>query len=505
MIIRTKVRPKEQTLFSRYFGDLKHSIVSIQSDTQEEAEERKMDEKQSTMSVISCEKIFVQTIINPSLRRLRKNTTEVFFADMNNAQKYRIRAFVEYEKLALKIIKGIDLQPIIEGLDKNESLKIYEEILSEGFINWMREEKPITEIALHAIDPDTTVEAGTITSSSDFSGMEFPKEVLPMIEQHKLSAKEKNLIKYYYMVLLNSIVYPFFESTVYTILLNRNIYWALVRITKKMDPLFRDYWQNTGKIIKDYTYGEVDEFLYKELLEGMSDAGKKLVDENYYFNIASGILMNFSMHIRLFYELPKEGRNIVINEAVNLASKISKKIEADLKGVSANIFDKPEENEPILQEIYSYVRMFKFSQRVIEEILLKKGVHKEDWIFFFNLLRINLEVKYMDEIYQKYEHADLEFVNYTNSIAINYSLNSAKKLNPNMLELCTYALAYKMSVEKTEEEAELSSKYNELMKALRIKSRVNLDKNLMLDAQRKKGVAEKQIKLFCFLCENSTI
>lgn len=503
MIIRTKLRPKEQKMFNRYFGDLKHSIVPIESSTQEEEKERRMDEKTSTMTVISCEKLFVQAIINPSLKRLRKNTTEVFFAEMNNAQKYRIRAFIEYEKQAIRIIKGIDLQPIIEGFDKNERMKIYEELLSEGFINWMRKENPITEIALHVVDPDSTAEAGTITSSSDFSGMEFPEEIEPLIKRYKLSDREENLIKYYYMVILNAIVYPFFESTVYTVLINRNIYWALVRVARKMKPSFRDYWQNTGKIIKDYTYKEVDDFLYNELLEGMSDGGKKLVDENYYFNIASGILMNFSIHIRLFYDLKKEERNIVINEAVNLAYKISQKIEADLKGVGAEIFDEPRENEAVLQEIYSYVRMFKFSQRVIEELLLKNGVHKEDWIFFLNLLRINLEGKYMDEVYQKYEHADFAFVNYTNSIAKDYSLNSAKSINPNMLELCTYVLAYKMSLGVTEEEIALSSEYNKLMKALGIKSRVNIEKNFMIESQRKKGVAEKHIKLFCFLCEET--
>lgn len=502
MIIRSKLRPKEVNIFNRYFGDLKHSIASMEELTPKLAEQRKKDEEKSTLAVISCEKLFVQRITDETLKRLRKNTVEVFFGDMNRVQKFRMRAFVEFEKYAIQTITGQKLQTIIEGLEKEEVLLLYKELLTENFIKEMRKNGVQTEIELHVVDPDATAEAGNITSDNDFSCMEFPTEILTLIKKYEISEEEGNLLKYYYLVLLNALIYPFSESTAYIILLNRNLYWVLVRIIRKLDPQIRDYWQNTGIIIKDYVYHKIDPFLYSELLEGITEEGELLVKENYYYNIASGIVMNSSMHIRLFYELPKEKRNIVINEAVSLAIKINNRLEEDLKEISFDILNEPRQYESVLKEIFSYVRMFKFTHKKIEEILLKQGVAKADWIFFKNLLRVNYESQYMDTVWKAYEQPTSEFLYQINNIASNYSLNSASNVNPNMLELCKFVLAFKMADIKTPEEEKLCFEYKEIMRKLGIKCSFHLDKELMIEAQRKMGVKEKRINLFMFMFED---
>ena len=56
MLIRKKLRPKELNEFNRYFGDLKHSITSIEG-TSRQIQERIEDEKVSSQIILSSEKL----------------------------------------------------------------------------------------------------------------------------------------------------------------------------------------------------------------------------------------------------------------------------------------------------------------------------------------------------------------------------------------------------------------------------------------------------------------
>lgn len=86
-----------------------------------------------------------------------------------------------------------------------------------------------------------------------------------------------------------------------------------------------------------------------------------------------------------------------------------------------------------------------------------------------------------------------------NNLAVNYNLNSVATLNVNCTELCKYILAYSMAIkEKTEEEKALEEACDEFFAIIKIKTRVNIKKKIMLEAQRKHGVSEARINLFTF-------
>ncbi len=86
-----------------------------------------------------------------------------------------------------------------------------------------------------------------------------------------------------------------------------------------------------------------------------------------------------------------------------------------------------------------------------------------------------------------------------NNLAVKYNLNSVAMLNINFTELCRYILAYSMAIkEKTEEEKELEKACDDFFAIIKIKTRVNIKEEIMLEAQRKNGVSEGRINLFTF-------
>ena len=85
------------------------------------------------------------------------------------------------------------------------------------------------------------------------------------------------------------------------------------------------------------------------------------------------------------------------------------------------------------------------------------------------------------------------------NIALNYSLQSASSVNANLLELCKYKLAIQ---EKTEEEKAALKDIELLYKLMDVPFKAYLDKDLMIEAQRKKGISEWMINLFVFICED---
>ena len=103
MLIRKKLRPKELNEFNRYFGDLKHSITSIEG-TSRQIQERIEDEKVSSQIILSSEKLFIQDIKGEAVSRIHKNLLTNIYRDMNNVQRFMLRAFVELEKNTIPIV-----------------------------------------------------------------------------------------------------------------------------------------------------------------------------------------------------------------------------------------------------------------------------------------------------------------------------------------------------------------------------------------------------------------
>lgn len=335
--------------------------------------------------------------------------------------------------------------------------------------------------------------------------IKLPKQIQEKVYLLELVEGQINILKYYYLMVLDIILHPFFENTIYAIEQDRPLYWCIVSLLKKLDEHISDFWRERARVIleKYFDYIEGAEVLYNELFEGDKGHGKELLKENYYFNIATGVLMNSDIQIRFFYEMNKEEKNIVINQAVSFARRINTLLVKDLERISPEVFYHPREHETELEEIFTYLKMFRFTHRTLEEVMLKKGMSKKEWIYVKNLLRTVYEEEHMQRIEEQCLHHVNNYYTIISNIALNYSLQSASSVNANLLELCKYELAYKLAIqEKTEEEKAALKDIELLYKLMDVPFKAYLDKDLMIEAQRKKGISEWMINLFVFICED---
>lgn len=509
MLIKTKLRPKEQNEFNRYFGDLKHSITPIEG-TSRQIQERIEDEKVSSQIILSSEKLFIQDIKGEAVGRIHKNLLTNIYRDMNNVQRFMLRAFVELEKNTLPIVSNSQVGDFIQGLEDDEKVMIYNQLLD--FFKYFKDRESTGDTEVCVLAADSTSICGAITQSTDLRFIKLPKQIQEKVYLLELVEGQINILKYYYLMVLDIILHPFFENTIYAIEQDRPLYWCIVSLLKKLDEHISDFWRERARVIleKYFDYIEGAEVLYNELFEGDKGHGKELLKENYYFNIATGVLMNSDIQIRFFYEMNKEEKNIVINQAVSFARRINTLLVKDLERISPEVFYHPREHETELEEIFTYLKMFRFTHRTLEEVMLKKGMSKKEWIYVKNLLRTVYEEEHMQRIeehMQRIEEQCLHHVNnyYTiiSNIALNYSLQSASSVNANLLELCKYELAYKLAIqEKTEEEKAALKDIELLYKLMDVPFKAYLDKDLMIEAQRKKGISEWMINLFVFICED---
>lgn len=502
MLIKTKLRPKELNEFNRCFGDLKHSITPIEG-TSRQIQERIEDERVSSQIILSSEKLFIQDIKGEAVGRIHKNLLTNIYMDMNSVQRFMLRAFVELEKNTLPIVSNSQAGDFIQGLEDDEKVMIYNQLLD--FFKYFKDTEPTKDTEVCVLEVDSTSICGSITQNTNLSSIKLPIEVKKKVYLFELSDSQINMLKYYYLMVLDIILHPFFENTIYAIEQDRTLYWCIVSLLKKLDEHISDFWRERARIIleKYFEYNEGAEMLYNELFEGDKEHGKELLRENYYFNISTGVLMNSDIQIRFFYEMNKEEKNIVINQVVSFARRINTLLSKDLERISPEVFYHPREHETELEEIFTYLKMFRFTHRTLEEVMLKKGMSKKEWIYVKNLLRTVYEEEYMQRIEEQCLHHVNNYYTTISNIALNYSLQSASSVNANLLELCRYELAFKLaSQEKTEEEKAALKDIEFIYKLIDVPFKANLDKNLMIEAQRKKGVSEWMINLFVFICED---
>ena len=496
MLIKTKLRPKEQNEFNRYFGDLKHSITPIEG-TSRQIQERIEDEKVSSQIILSSEKLFIQDIKGEAVGRIHKNLLTNIYRDMNNVQRFMLRAFVELEKNTLPIVSNSQVGDFIQGLEDDEKVMIYNQLLD--FFKYFKDRESTGDTEVCVLAADSTSICGAITQSTDLRFIKLPKQIQEKVYLLELVEGQINILKYYYLMVLDIILHPFFENTIYAIEQDRPLYWCIVSLLKKLDEHISDFWRERARVIleKYFDYIEGAEVLYNELFEGDKGHGKELLKENYYFNIATGVLMNSDI------QMNKEEKNIVINQAVSFARRINTLLVKDLERISPEVFYHPREHETELEEIFTYLKMFRFTHRTLEEVMLKKGMSKKEWIYVKNLLRTVYEEEHMQRIEEQCLHHVNNYYTIISNIALNYSLQSASSVNANLLELCKYELAYKLAIqEKTEEEKAALKDIELLYKLMDVPFKAYLDKDLMIEAQRKKGISEWMINLFVFICED---
>ena len=259
---------------------------------------------------------------------------------------------------------------------------------------------------------------------------------------------------------MNIAVHPFFDNTVLIIEFNRPLYRCLNRIIKKMDSDFRAFWQEAGRQIKEIYYKKDTkvEKIYKELLDDVNvKRGRELLEENNFFNLATGIILENELQIRRFLALKKEEKNIVINEVVKLERNINNLIASEFKDFTPEMLFEPNEYEEQIRELTFTMYAFKFAKKELERIFEERDM--------------------LEKTYEQYKNADTKDFLAINNLAVNYNLNSVATLNVNCTELCKYILAYSMAIkEKTEEEKALEEACDEFFAIIKIKTRVNIKK-----------------------------
>lgn len=270
-----------------------------------------------------------------------------------------------------------------------------------------------------------------------------------------------------------------------------------------MDDDFRAFWQSAGRFVEGKIYPKYENALYKELLEGADEQrGEEFLKENLYYNIATGLILGNDVQIQNFLNLTsKSERNIVINEAVKLVRGIIKNIEKDFADFTPQMLFSPSDNDLKIREIVFIMSTFRFSHIKLEELLVSRGLQKTDWYFFKNLVRAYSE-NATEKAYEEYSNANINTILELNSLAINYSLNSIATANPNLTQLGKYVIVFEIALlDLTKEEKELEQILRELIALTRSRHKMNLNKEVILEAQKRKGVEEKRLRLFTFFVE----
>lgn len=499
MLIKTKLRPKELKEFNRYFGDLKHASKEPNSGLTNEMLE---DMEISSRVILSSANMFTQELPKGA-EKIQKNILSTFEQDMNRVQKQILAIFCEMQRNEYLVLKGEKIKTAeMEDVAKIRQI-IYAELLSEEFIKAMRNTSALYEIELEVADNCYPAVAGYITEENDFEKIEFPKYMEGKVESYKLSRIEENRLKFYYLLLLDILAHPFLQSSLLVIKLNRPIYWCLVKVLRNMDDDFRAFWQSAGRFVEGKIYPKYENALYKELLEGVDEQrGEEFLKENLYYNIATGLILGNDVQIQNFLNLTsKSERNIVINEAVKLVRGIIKNIEKDFADFTPQMLFSPSDNDLKIREIVFIMSTFRFSHIKLEELLVSRGLQKTDWYFFKNLVRAYSE-NATEKAYEEYSNANINTILELNSLAINYSLNSIATANPNLTQLGKYVIVFEIALlDLTKEEKELEQILRELIALTRSRHKMNLNKKVILEAQKRKGVEEKRLRLFTFFVE----
>lgn len=197
----------------------------------------------------------------------------------------------------------------------------------------------------------------------------------------------------------------------------------------------------------------------------------------------------------------KAEKNIVINEAVKLVRGIIKNIEKEFSDFTPQMLFSPSDNDLKIREIVFIMATFRFSHIKLEELLANRGLQKTDWYFFKTLVRAYSE-NATEKAYEEYSNANINTILELNSLAVNYSLNSIATANPNLTQLGKYIIVFEVALlDLTKEEKELEQIFQNLIALTGSKHKMNLNKEVVLEAQKRKGVEEKRLRLFTFFVE----
>lgn len=499
MIIKNKLRPKELNEFNRYFGDLKNSIKQIKKEKwQEEIIENKVI---SSNVVLVTEQLFTQKVPK-ELQAVHNKILLAIMNEMNTVQKQQITMYCRLQRNAYMVLYGEDLVKAEEY--SQIDMIILDELLDKIFITDIRKNKyeiePNIEIGIFDLEIEEITES--VNRYNNFKQMELPAEAIKKAKELNLTEGEISDIKFYYLVLLDILVNPLLENAILLIKFNKPLCRCLNRIIQKMDSEYREFWQEATKYVKNMRYKEDKEIerAFNEFFEcGDTKYGKKLLKENKYFNISTGIILENKLQIMQFLRLEKDEKNIVINEVVKIERMINKIILERFENFMPEMLYDPEKYEYELKDLINIMCAFKFSKKTIEMMLVEKGLSKQDWYFFYNMTNIVVKDPTLVTIYRKYREEDPEDFFVINDLAVSYNLNTVATVNVNSIQLCKYIMAYAMAIEeKNAQDQELIKMCNEYFIESNRKTRVNFDKEIMLSAQRKHGVSEARINLFTF-------
>lgn len=399
MIIRSKLRPKELNEFQMYFGNLREiANPDLTKEREESIKEIAMYSKRTyKVKHKNAEK-------QRKLAALWEKVQQIFCTEMNETQK---EIYEEQQLMSNMVLATLEKEQVIILKDANrDAAKVHTiDTILEAFTSRRFIQKIVMDvnsnIFLPIIKVDNFYDYGDveISTDSDFSRIKLPASILEAVKDVTGKCEKKVLkqITYYIITILDALGKSWESTSLIFIVVTDALRELFFEVIMKELPKERVAFWKAATLNSSYFLDMFDNVLKKKLeqpvieLEPNCDA-KSLVAENYYFNIAQGIIMNDANQIAIYFTVNKEERNIIINETVIMARKIKRILLEKVAEFDINlVYEMPQRYEHVLDNINVLLQFFRFTSPILGKEMEEKGVNKADWKFIENLFVLNMK------------------------------------------------------------------------------------------------------------------
>lgn len=538
MIIRRRLRPKELKEFDLYFGNLKK--LAEKDLSEEELREIKI-------SITNLNRFYRvdydDTARKDTAMMLWDRVQQIFYNEMNETQKEICEEYELLTQIALATLgKTIHLKDAYMKLARSHTI----DIILEAFNDKTFLENVFIEVKAEAYLPIIHmidlygVDDFEITKGTDLSRIILPDQILSKIENiaGRYAEQLANRITYYIIIILDildkgwesvPLLWVVMENSIFRKMLFNNI---MRKLPQERVAFWKELTMDTRHWLYDcrlFSTSKIQD-MEKYVVDIKTECGKKLQDENFYFNLAQAIILQDENLLAIYFTLTKEEKNIVRNEAVVMARKIKKIILEVLDDFVVDyVYKDPVANEDIINIISFFFQMFYFTRPIMANEMEKRGVDKADWKFLESLFLLKIKKLETPFLTTRKEQKLIEAVDETLfELTINdiKQLDSKVKTAKNKIEALSLLLGYVCKQKEKQSSLELlketslrnykegvrrevmqfslnnlSTKNADLDKALQVLESLDngfVNKEEFSKAQQTMGVKEKYIKMFFF-------
>lgn len=551
MLLRKKLKPKELKEFDMYFGNLR--ALAKKDISQEGMEELKLEAMYS--------KRIYRVVPDDSMQQKAtkefwEEILQIFYSEMNETQREIREEYNLLTKMAIAVLgETIYLEKEERTIAKVHSIDIILNAFSnktfiENVFQEVKQELYVPKIRMTDLYGHDVFE---MSLKSDFSRIILPDMLLNKIRSVSTEYAQKitERIIYYILIVLDILDSGLRSaSLIWVILSNYSLKEVLFNnILTKLPEERVAFWQ-VATLARKYLLYDFELFSSEKIqyieqcILGIKTncSSNLLVSENYYFNIAQAIIFHDENMLAVYFSLNKEERNIVINESVIMARKIESILLKELESFDIeSVYENPKESIRILNDIGGFFQIFYFTRQIMIKEMEKRKVNKADWKFLESIFLLRINETNFEATKSSLERSIRKLEEVARDTIYKWELNQLKELSSKIKSANTMGEALgiitdsfvidnnntvKLEVLEDIKEStmqdfierirsemlnysieNLSSKNADLNKATRLLEAIDneyISIEEFCEAQRKMGVKEKYIKIFCifYLPEN---